>query len=247
MNDLKFAIRQLLINPGFTAVALLTLALGIGANSAIFSVIDAVLLRPLPYGEPDRLVMVWEDASFIGFPQDTPAPANYADWKTHHPGFEDMAAIDWRNFTLVGDGEPEKIQAYGESANFFPLLGVKPELGRSFLAEEDQPGANRVAILSHRLWQTRFGGARDIIGKDILLNDEKYSVVGVMPAGFQFLERYIGLWVPIAFTPETIANRSNHYLQVVGRLKPGVTVAQAQADLHLIMRRIALDHPNDAG
>ncbi len=247
MNDLKFAIRQLLINPGFTAVALLTLALGIGANSAIFSVIDAVLLRPLPYGEPDRLVMVWEDASFIGFPQDTPAPANYADWKTHHPGFEDMAAMDWRSFNLVGDGEPEKIQAYGVSANFFPLLGVKPELGRSFLAEEDQPGANRVAILSHRLWQTRFGGARDIIGKDILLNDEKYSVVGVMPAGFQFLERYIGLWVPIAFTPETIANRSNHYLQVVGRLKPGVTVAQAQADLHLIMRRIALDHPKDAG
>ena len=194
MNDLKFAFRQLVKNPGFTTVAVLTLALGIGANTAIFSVIDAVLLKPLPYREPDRLVMVWEDASFIGFPRDTPAPANYADWKAQNQDFEDMAATDWRSFNLIGDGEPEKIQAYGVTANFFPLLGVQPALGRVFLPDEDQPGANRVAILSHRLWQTRFGGARDILGKDILLNDEKYSVVGVMPAGFQFLESYIGLW-----------------------------------------------------
>src|SRR5947207_2974718 len=184
MNDLRFALRQVLKNPGFTAVAVLTLALGIGANTAIFSVIDAVLFRPLPYREPDRLVMVWEDASFIGFPRDTPAPANYADWKAQNQCFEDMAAMDWRSFNLIGGGEPEKIQAYGVSANFFPLLGVKPALGRSFLPEEDRPGAHRVVILSHRLWQTRFGGARDIIGKDILLNDEKSVVVGAMPAGY---------------------------------------------------------------
>jgi putative ABC transport system permease protein len=246
MNDLKFAFRQLLKNPGFTAVAVLTLALGIGANTAIFSLINAVLFKPLPYREPDRLVMVWEDASLIGFPRDTPAPANYADWKARHPGFEDMAATDWRSFNLIGDGEPEKIQAYGVTANFFPLLGVKPALGRVFLPDEDRPGANRVAMLSHRLWQTRFGGALDIIGKDILLNDEKYSVVGVMPADFQFLESYIGLWVPIAFAPETLAQRGSHYLQVLARLKPGVTVAQAQADMQVIMDRIARDYPNDA-
>src|SRR5213075_9564 len=198
-SDCRFAFRMLRKSPGFTAVAVLTLALGIGANTAIFSVIDAVLLKPLPYHEPDRLVMVWEDASFIGFPRDTPAPANYADWKALNQCFEDMAAMDWRSFNLIGGGEPEKIQAYGVSANFFPLLGVQPLLGRSFLPEEDGPGANRTVILSHGLWQTRFGGAPDIIGKDILLNDERYSVVGVMPAGFKFMESYIGLWVPIAF------------------------------------------------
>src|SRR5215475_4894124 len=140
-QDLRFGFRQSLAKPGFTAIAILSLAPGIGANTAIFSLVDAVLLRPLPYQDPDRLVMVWEDAAKIGFPRNTPAPANYADWKTQNRVFEDMAAGAWRSFNLTDEGEPEKVEAQAMTANFFPLLGVKPELGRVFTGEEDQPGA----------------------------------------------------------------------------------------------------------
>jgi putative ABC transport system permease protein len=246
LQDLRYGCRALLANPGFATVTVLTLALGIGANTAIFSTIDAILLKPLPYEEPERLVIVWEDASQIGFPRNTPAPANYADWKAQNQVFEDMAATAWRDFSLTGDGEPEKVAAYGVTANFFPLLGVEPALGRTFLPEEDSPGANKVVVISHRLWQSRYGGDRAVIGRDILLNGEKYTVVGVMPAGFQFKESYIGLWVPMAFDQEELANRGSHYLMVVARLKEGVTQAQAQADVQAIMGKIARDYPDKA-
>ena len=226
---------------------MLTLALGIGANTAIFSVVNAVLLRALPFPEPDRLVMVWEDASFAGFPRNTPAPANYADWKAQNQVFEEMAAFDERSFNLTGDGEPEKIEAYGVTANFFPMLGIKPALGRAILPEEDKPGANKVVMLNYSLWQQRYGGERSVIGRELLLNGEKYTVVGVMPAGFQFLDSHIGLWVPMAFTSEELAQRGSHYLNVVARMKPGVTLAQANADIHTIQQRIAHDHPDEAG
>ena len=150
--------------------------------------------NPLPFHEPGRLVMVWEDASFIGFPRNTPAPANYEDWKAQNDVFEDMAALGSRRFNLTGDGEPERVSAYGVSAAFFPLLGVKPALGRVFLPEEDQPEANKVAVISYKLWQSRYGGEPNIVGRDILLTGEKHTVVGVMPAGFQFLESQIGIW-----------------------------------------------------
>ncbi len=243
---LRYALRMLRKHPGFTLIAVLTLALGIGANTAIFSLLDGVLLRPLPYQEPERLALIWEDATKIGFPRDTPAPANYADWKAQNQTFEDMAALDFRGFNLTGDGEPEKLNAFGVTSNFFPLLGVKPALGRNFLPAEDQPGANKVAIISHRLWQNRFGGDREILNREILLNDEKVRVVGVMPPGFQFYQNYISLWVPSAFTSSELANRGNHFLTVVGRLKPGVTIAQADADIKSIMQRIAQAYPNDA-
>ena len=204
LKDIRYGVRSLLKHPGFTCIAVLTLALGIGANTAIFSVVNAVLLRALPFHEPDRLVMVWEDASFAGFPRNTPAPANYADWKAQNQVFEDMAAFDQRSFNLTGDGEPEKVEAYGVTANFFGLLGIKPVLGRAILPEEDKPDANKVVMLSYSLWQQRYGGERSIIGRELLLNGEKYTVVGVMPAGFQFMESHIGLWVPIAFTSETL-------------------------------------------
>ncbi len=162
LQDLRFAFRMLARKPGFTVVAVVIMALGIGANTAIFSLVRAVLLRPLPFHEPNRLVMVWEDASFIGFPRNTPAPANYADWKARNEAFEDMAALASRSFNLTGDGEPEKVQAYGVSAEFFPLLGVTPALGRVFLPEEDKPDANRVAIISYKLWQSRYSTAISI-------------------------------------------------------------------------------------
>ncbi len=245
-QDMRYALRMLRKHPGFTLIAVLTLALGIGANTAIFSLLDGVLLRPLPYQEPERLALIWEDATKIGFPRDTPAPANYADWKAQNHSFEDMAALDFRGFNLTGDGEPEKLNAFGVTSNFFPLLGVKPALGRNFLPAEDQPGASKVAIISHRLWQNRFGGDQGILNRDILLNDEKVRVVGVMPPGFQFYQNYINLWVPSAFTSSELANRGNHFLTVVGRMKPSVTIAQADADIKSIMQRIAQAYPDDA-
>jgi predicted permease len=247
LKDIQYGIRSLLKRPGFAAVAVITLALGIGANTAIFSVVNAVLLRALPFPDPDRLVMVWEDASFAGFPRNTPAPANYADWKAQNQVFEEMAAFDQRSFNLTGDGEPEKTEAYGVTANFFGLLGIRPVLGRVILPEEDKPEANKVVMLSYILWQQRYGGERSVVGRELLLNGEKYTVVGVMPAGFQFMESRIGLWVPMAFTSETLIQRGNHYLNVVARMKPGVTLAQANADIRTIQQRIAHDHPDEAG
>src|SRR5437762_4358645 len=195
IRDVRFALRTMARKPAFTAVAIIIMALGIGANTAIFSLVRAVLLRPLPFANPDRLMLVWEDASFVGFPKNTPAPANYADWKAQNEVFEDMAAVTNRDFNLTGDGEPEKVYAYAVVGRFFPVLGVEPALGRVLDTEDDRPGANKVAVISYSLWQTRYGGDRDLVGRDILLDDEKYTVVGVMPRGFQFLDPDIRLWV----------------------------------------------------
>ena len=246
-KDLRYGFRSLVKRPGFSAIAIITLALGIGANTAIFSVVNAVLLRPLPFHDPDRLVMVWEDASFAGFPRNTPAPANYVDIKTQNQVFEDMAAMDRRSFNLTGDGEPQRVEAFGVTANFFPLLGVQPAVGRSFSAEEDKPEANKVVMITYGLWQQRYGGDLNILGRDLLLNGEKYTVVGVMPAGFQFLDSKVGMWVPIAFTAETLAARNRHYLRLVARMKPGVSFEQANAEVKAIHQRIAQDNPDSAG
>jgi hypothetical protein len=175
-------------NRGFTIIAVLSLALGIGANTAIFSVVNAVLLKALPFHEADRLVMVWEDVSFAGFPRNTPAPANYADWKAQNHVFDDMAAMDGRSFNLTGDGEPEKVAAYGVTGSFFSLLGVEPVAGRAITPDDDRPEANKVAVLSYRVWQQRYGGEQSVIGREILLTGEKHTVVGVMPPGFQFMD-----------------------------------------------------------
>ncbi len=247
LKDIRYGVRSLLKHSGFTAIAVITLALGIGANAAIFSVVNAVLLRALPFPNPDRLVMIWEDASFAGFPRNTPAPANFADWKAQNQVFEETAAIADRSFNLTADGEPEKIEAYAVTANFFPMLGIKPTLGRAFLPEDDKPDANKVVMVNYNLWQKRYGGERSVIGREIVLDGEKYTVTGVMPAGFQLLDSHIGLWVPIAFTAEELAQRSSHYLKVIARMKPGVTLAQANADIRTIQQRIAHDHPDDAG
>ena len=245
LKDIRYGIRGLLKRPGFTIIALVTLALGIGANTAIFSVVNAVLLRPLPFPNPEELVIVWEDATYAGFPHNTPAPANFVDWKNQNQSFADMAASHETSFNLTGDGEPERVSAYSVTSNFFPLLGVQPLLGRSFLTEEDRPGANKVAVLSYSLWQSRYGADRNVLNREILLNGEKHSVIGVMPASFQFFEKDARLWVPIALDPENWANRGGHYLKVVARLRPGVSLSQAQADMQAIMRRIGMDHPEE--
>jgi predicted permease len=245
-RDVRYAVRVLLKKKGFTAVAVLSLALGIGANTAIFSVVSAVLLRALPFADPDRLVVVWEDASFAGFPRNTPAPGNYADWKAQNSAFEDLAALREWTFNLTGDAEPEKVASQRVTANLFALLGAEPAVGRSFAPEEDA-GAATVVVLSYGLWQRRFGGRADILERDILLDGQAHRVIGVMPRDFQLLDDAIALWTPLGLTPEQLATRSSHYLTVIGRTKPGVTLSQAQADVETIMARIARDYPEARG
>lgn len=243
IQDLRYAGRMQRKNPGFTIVAIIALALGIGANTAIFSVVNTVLLRPLPYKDPERLAMVWEDASKHGYPRDTPAAANFVDWRDQNTTFESMAAIADESFNLTGVGDPERLEGRLVSANLFPLLGVDPQIGRTFTNEEDQPGSNRVAVLSYGLWQRRFGGDNGIVGKPLNLNGDTYTVVGVMPARFQFPSSDDELWAPIAFTTDQATNRNRHYLQVVGRLKPGVSLEQAQTEMSTIAARLQQQYP----
>jgi predicted permease len=242
-QDLRYGMRMLLKNPGFTIVAVIALALGIGANTAIFSVVNTVLLRPLPYKNPERLVMVWEENSKQGFPRDTPAAANYIDWRDQNHVFEAMAAMTEISFNLTGAGEPERIDGQRVSASLFRLLGVDPQLGRAFLPEEDQQGANQVVILSHGLWQRRFGSDPAIIGRTINLDGQSFTVVGVMPRNFQFPSRTDQLWVPIAFSAKEAGERGNHYLEVIARMKPGVSLQQAQAEMTTIATRLQQQYP----
>ena len=243
LHDLRYAIRLQRKNPGFTIVAVIALALGIGANTAIFSVVNTVLLQPLPYKDPERLVMVWEEATKSGYPQDTPTAANYRDWRDQNQSFEGMAAVDETSFNLTGSGDPERLEGRRVSTSLFPLLGVEPQLGRFFAAAEDQPGSERVVLLSYSLWQRRFGGDTGIVGKTLTLNGAGYTVVGVMPARFQFPTRDDEAWVPIAMTQDEATNRGRHYLQVVAKLKPGVTLPQAQADMTTIATRLQQQYP----
>jgi predicted permease len=244
VQDLRYGLRVLARSPGSSAIAIVALALGIGANTAIFSLVEAVLLEPLPYRDPGRLVQVWEDASFVGFPKNTPAPANYVDWREQNQVFEDMAASREASFTLTGgDAVPEMVVGSRVTANLFPVLGVEPALGRTFTADEDRPDGPRVAVLSHRLWQRRFGGARDVIGRTVDVNGRPATIVGVMPRAFVYPEREHEVWMPMAFTPEARASRGSHYLQVVARLAPGATLDAARADMAAIAARLERDHP----
>src|SRR5436190_3514507 len=244
-QDLRYGLRMLWKNPGFTIVAVLALALGIGANTAIFSVVNTVLLQPLPYKDPGQLVMLWENATHLGFPKDTPSPANFLDWRGQNTVFTGMVAMAQKNFNLTGVGEPERLDGRRISANLFDLLGVQPRLGRGFLSQEDTPGTH-VVILSHGLWQRRFGSDPRIIGQAVNLNGESYSVIGVMPPGVNVPSRdnwKDQLWVPIAFSSEEAQSRGNHYLEVIARMKPGITLKQAQAEMETIAARLAQQYP----
>jgi putative ABC transport system permease protein len=248
IQDLRYGLRLLARSPGFTAIALLTLTLGIGATTAIFSVVDAVLLRALPYRDPQRLVSVFEDISAAGFPRKTPSPGNYADCKALTQIFEDVAATTERTYSLTGGtggtaGDPEELSGAAVTQNLFALLGTKPSLGRVFLPDEDRPNGPRVVLIGHGLWKRRFGGDRGLVGRDILLNGEKYMVLGVMPAGFSFPSQDVEIWSPMAFTPSRLADHGMHYLHVVARLRAGITVAKANAALQVLCKRLAQTYP----
>jgi predicted permease len=242
LTNLRYALRQVRENPGFFVLAVAALALGIGANTAIFSAVEAVLLKSLPYNHPEQLVMVWEDASFIGFATNTPAPANYVDWKAQNQVFTDMAARRASSMSLTGDGAPEELYGQRVTPNFFDVLGVQPAVGRVFTEEEDK-AKEQVVLLSYGLWLRRFGGDRSILGRSILLNRVATKVLGVMPNGFFFRERNVDYWTPLSFTPERWAQRNNHFLNVVARMKPGVTKERAQKDMDTIAARLQQQYP----
>jgi putative ABC transport system permease protein len=249
LKDLRYAFRNFLKSPGFTIVAVITLALGIGANTAIFSVVNGVLLRPLPYKEPDRLVWVWGVQPKL---EHAPhSPADFLDYQLQNQSFEQMAATRNMSFTLTGSGQPERINGLIVSANYFSLLGVTPTIGRAFSPEEGKAGAARVAVLSHRFWQRRFNGDPSIVGQALTLNGESVIVAGVMPVALN--QHRVELWlnphqVVPDFTPtfrgDLLAMRNNNYLQIVARLKPDVTLQQAQADLSAIHARLEQQFPN---
>jgi putative ABC transport system permease protein len=242
-QDARYGFRMLLKNPGFTAVAVVVLALGIGANAAIFSVVNTVLLRPLPYADPDRL-MVLRETKLPQFPEFSVSPGNFLDWQKQNTVFEKMAAIQGSAFNLSGDGEPERFRGARISAGLFEMLGVNPAQGRTFLDEEDQPGHNNVAILSHALWQRRFGADPNILGRAITLNATSYTVIGIMPPNFGFPDRETDLWTPVAFSAQQAQQHGSHYISVIGRLKPGATVDQAQSEMSDIAGRIAGQFPD---
>jgi putative ABC transport system permease protein len=246
-QDLRYAARMLVRAPAFTTIAVLALALGIGANTAIFSVVNKILLQPLPFKNPNELVIIWENATHLGFPKNTPSAANFADWRDQSTLFTGMVAMAPKDFNLTGVGEPERLDGRRVSATLFDLLGVQPRLGRRFLPEEDKPGT-RVVILSSGLWQRRFGGDPKIVGQSVNLNGESYSVVGVMPPGIElpgFDNWKDQLWVPIAFSSEEAQSRGNHYLEVIARMKPGVTLKQARVEMETIAARLAQQYPED--
>ncbi len=244
-QDLRYGLRTLLKNPAFTIVAVSALAIGIGANSAIFSVVNAVLLRPLPFKNPEQLVMVWENATHLGFPKNTPSPPNFIDWQRQNTVFSGMAAMVERSFNLTAVGEPERLDGRRVSANLFDVLGVPPLIGRTFVADDDRPGAH-VVLLSYSLWQRRFSSDPSIIGRAVTLNGESYTVIGVMRRGVH-LPGYGNwndeLWVPVAFTNEETTQRGNHFLDVIARIKPGITLKQAQAEMETIAARLAKEYP----
>ncbi len=243
-RDLKYATRTLTRTPAFTLSVILVLALGIGATTAIFSLVDATLLRPLPYAKADELMMIWEDGSAFGFPRNTPAPANYFDWKADSRAFEDMAATLSVARNLTGDGEPLSLEAIRATANLAAVLGIEPLLGRFFTDDEDQPGGAPVAVISHRLWQQRYGGDPEFVGREIRLDDAPRTVVGVMGPRMSYPRSDVDVWVPMAFTDNEASRRQSHYLNVVGRLHPDATTEGAAADMDRIAAALEAEYPD---
>jgi putative ABC transport system permease protein len=246
LNDLRYGLRMLAKRPGFTLVAVLTLALGIGANTAIFSVVNAVLLRPLPYREPERLVQVWETYRQNGTEQGFVAPNNFLDWSSQAQSFECLSAVSLRGFLLTGTLEPTEVPGMKVSINFFPLLGLGPQLGRLFLPEDEQPGKRRVAVISHSFWQQRFGGDAGAVGGTLKLDDYVYTIIGVLRPDFRPSELATDyqaeIWTPLVLDAAA-GDREEHYLRVFGRLKPGIASEQAQTEMSTIARQLELNYP----
>ncbi|MGH9498339.1 MAG: ABC transporter permease [Terriglobales bacterium] len=247
LQDLKYGTRVLLKSPGFTAVAILVLTLGIGANTAIFSVVNAVLLRPLPYRDFSHLVQVWHvppPKSFPGVTRFAVSAANYLDWNNQNHVFDQLAIYTYANLNFSGKGQPESVTSGVVSPNFFAALQVRPLLGRTFLPDEDLPGHANVAVLGHALWRDRFGSDPAIVGQNVTLNGQGYLVAGVMPSSFQ-LPPQVQMWTPLAMTDKEKAVRGEHHFGVIGRLKPGVDVKQAQAEMNTISSQLEQQYPAD--
>jgi putative ABC transport system permease protein len=243
-NDLRYGWRMLRRNPGFTAVAILTLAVGIGANAAIFSIINTVLLRPLPFPDSNRIVLVWETYANRNVTQGIAAPPELLDWRAISHSFTELSGFRAAFLTLTGSGEPEQLWGVNVSANFFRLLGVKPVVGRDFLDTEDQPGNEGVVVVSYGVWQRRFGGAPGVIGKNIILNEKPYMIVGVLPQGFSVFgtTRLLDIWMPLVID-RAHQDREAHSIVVFGRLKPDVSIPQAQAEMETIFEQLKKQYP----
>ena len=243
-EDLRYGVRILRGTPGISSVAVLTLALGIGANTAIFTVVRDVLLRPLPFAAADRIVDVTSFEPFAATPAWVSSP-DFRDWRAQNHVFERLTAWDAREVNLTGTGAPERVPAMAVTRAFFPLLGVRPFLGRNFTEREDKPGGPRVVVVSHALWQRRLGGSADAIGRAISLDGAPFTIVGVMPGGFRFSNAMEDVWIPLQLD-DADNYRGSTWLKVLGRLKPGVTVAQAQKEMTAIVSRISREFPENS-
>ena len=252
MRDLRYGLRVLLKNPGFTLIAVATLALGIGANSAMFSVVNTVLLKPFSFRNPEQLVVLWERSLKENLPRMVVSPPNFADWRNQNQVFQDVAAYRLQDFNVITNGDPEQVRGLRVSATMFSLLGVQPVLGRDFQADEDQPGKPATVIISHEYWTSRFNASPAILGQSIALGSENATVIGVMPADFDFPPPIsfrgearavkVHLWTSLRYGLE-MNQRGAHNLFVVARLKDGVTPARAEADLRNITERLATEYP----
>jgi putative ABC transport system permease protein len=257
IKDIRYGVRSLLKRPGFTVVAIVTLALGIGANTAIFSVVNAVVLRPLPYAEPERLMTLWE--TMPGSDQRSVAPGNFVDWRAQNKTFEDMAATFYANFNLTSDGEPDRIDGATITSNFMSVLGASAQLGRTFQADDDEHQDRNVVLLSDGLWRRRFGADQNVVGRTITIDETPHTIVGVMGRGFQFPARS-DLWVlgrnrgavPTSLisqvpTNDWVHERDAHFIRVIGRLRSGVSLSQAQSDIAGITSKLEHDFPQTNG
>ncbi|MFZ0819664.1 MAG: ABC transporter permease [Candidatus Acidiferrales bacterium] len=241
-QDIKYGWRMLVKSPGFTAIAVVALALGVGSNTAIFSIADAFLLKPINIPDPEHLVIAGEIAPNQTNGLNSVSPANFTDWKQQEKSFESMATFQWDEVSLTGVGLPEKVQGFQISSNLFELCNVRPVYGRVFLPEEEQPGHDGEVILSQRLWERRFGSDQNLIGHDIHLDGRPYTVVGIMPRKFDF-PLTAELWIPMALKPDQLGDRKSHLFFVLGRLKPGVAIGSANSELQGIAQRLASAYP----
>lgn len=246
LKDIRYGVRGLLKRPGFTLVAVITLALGIGANTAIFSVVNTVLLRPLPYRDANHIVTVWQNNAKAGVVRNDVSPANFLDWQEQSHSFESIAGIEPFGFGMIGNGEPERFGAWLVTAGFFETLGTNAFRGRTLTAQDYQPGNERVVVIGYGLWQRRFGGDQNLVGQKLVLNGQPYTVVGVMPQEFQFpADREV--WAPRVLRENDRQLRGPTYWNVIARLKPGVTASQAQDEMNVIAARLAGQYPDTNG
>ena len=241
-SDLRYALRTLIRRPGFTVIAVMTLALGIGANTVIFSAVNALLLKPLSFPELDRVVAIWHQWPSRGVLHNEVTMADYLDWTQQNKTFANIGLYRWWSANLTGVDSPERVQGFLLSANFFDTVGVRPFMGRNFSGDENTPGKDSVAILTYSLWQRRFGGDPNIINKTVTINGASRTVIGVMPAGFNY-PKAADIYAPIAITPALAKSRDNHSYLIVGRLKTGVTLQSAQADIDTITTRLEQQYP----